>query len=52
LAHTAIEWMKIRSKPKLLWSNRLTGWFTARMFIGSWQEKVKQDFSLTYVKGS
>jgi hypothetical protein len=52
LAYSGLQWLNIKSKPKLLWNNRLTGWFTARMFIGSWTDKVKQDFSLTYTKNS
>lgn len=52
LLHNYKKFEKIKSPSKLLWNNRLTGWFTSRMFSNSWDLRTEQDFHLTYRKDS
>jgi len=48
LRFNTFKWMKIRGKSKLLWNNRYTGWFMARMYMNDWEVEQYADFNLKY----
>lgn len=52
LVMESLRWSRIRGASRLLWNNKLTGWFLSRMYIGDWKVAVKQNFVLTFKKGS
>jgi hypothetical protein len=52
LVYNTAHWSQLRGKARLLWGNRNTGWFVARMFINDWLVKVDQNFFLSYRKDS